>query len=84
MAHLVVSPRFVVLLFEVLTLKVGNFVPDVTLRHCCVIKYECQDELNLGYWHEGTRDQSQPLFFAVSISVWLCRTVCLTLWDRAG
>ena len=72
MAHLVVSPRIVMLLFEVLTLKGGNFVPDVTLRHCCVIKYECQDELNLGNWRElymnlGTTDQSQPLYFAVSI-----------------
>ena len=41
------------LLFEVLTLKGGNFVPDVTLRHCCVIKYECQDELNLGDWRKS-------------------------------
>ena len=41
------------LLFEVLTLKGGNFVPDATLRHCCVIKYECQDELNLGDWRES-------------------------------
>ena len=41
------------LLFEVLTLKGGNFVPDVTLRHCCVIKYECQDELNLCDWRES-------------------------------
>ena len=53
MAHLGVSQQFVMLLFEVLTLKGGNFVPDATLRHCCVIKYECQDELNLGYWRES-------------------------------
>ena len=71
------------LLFEVLTLKGGNFVPDVTLRQCCVIKYECQDELNLGDWRESymkvlQNKTSLCILLSRFFSVWLCRTVCLT------
>ena len=63
-------------LFCCVVAKGGNFVPDVTKRHFCVIKYECQDELNLGYWRESYMKVLQT---KANLCILLSRFFCMAV-----